>query len=265
MELHSKLKYRIISHLSIELLEDLRVGGEESSFMPSGVDLPIVKNKNGSPYLPGSSLKGVIRSYIERIINSLDETSEVLKKYKITKSNIEENDFQNAYNTKGGELGQLENEFQNAGSINHVFGISGYAAPLKISDAYSDEKILVETRTHVSIDLNTGKAKKHALITLELIPKGYKFNTTMIFDELDDELLNGANALHLLILKMFNAGLEIHIGGWKSRGYGLSKISISKIEVYSPQKLILSEKPNIYEGKKIDTYIEERLNEYGGA
>jgi CRISPR/Cas system CSM-associated protein Csm3 (group 7 of RAMP superfamily) len=48
----------------------LHIGtGERVS--PGASDLPVVKDGLGRPYIPGSSLKGVLRAYAERLIYSL--------------------------------------------------------------------------------------------------------------------------------------------------------------------------------------------------
>jgi CRISPR-associated protein Csm3 len=50
----------------IKCLTGCRIGGTESGFEIGGIDNPILRNPlNGLPYIPGSSLKGKIRSLLE--------------------------------------------------------------------------------------------------------------------------------------------------------------------------------------------------------
>ncbi len=52
--------------------------GSRASLLPAGSDLPVMKTPEGIPYIPGSSLKGVVRTYTERLLRTLDELG---KKY----------------------------------------------------------------------------------------------------------------------------------------------------------------------------------------
>jgi CRISPR-associated protein Csm3 len=48
-------------------LSGLRIGGSQDDLEIGGIDLPVIKHPNGTPYLPGSSLKGRMRSEIEKM------------------------------------------------------------------------------------------------------------------------------------------------------------------------------------------------------
>ena len=62
-----KLYGRIIITGTIEALSGLRIGGSTTNLEIGGVDLPVIRNGvNGQPYIPGSSLKGKMRSLAEK-------------------------------------------------------------------------------------------------------------------------------------------------------------------------------------------------------
>lgn len=46
--------------------------GSRLSLLPAGSDLPVTKTPEGIPFIPGSSLKGVIRTHTERLLRTLD-------------------------------------------------------------------------------------------------------------------------------------------------------------------------------------------------
>lgn len=48
--------------------------GNRTSLLPAGSDLPVIKTPGGIPFIPGSSLKGAIRAYTERLLRTLDAT-----------------------------------------------------------------------------------------------------------------------------------------------------------------------------------------------
>lgn len=63
-----KLYGRVIISGSIRALSGLRIGGSTTNLEIGGVDLPVVRNiANGQPYIPGSSLKGKMRSLSEKL------------------------------------------------------------------------------------------------------------------------------------------------------------------------------------------------------
>lgn len=63
-----KLYGRVIISGSIRALSGLRIGGSTTTLEIGGVDLPVVRNTaNGQPYIPGSSLKGKMRSLSEKL------------------------------------------------------------------------------------------------------------------------------------------------------------------------------------------------------
>ena len=44
----------------------LHIGGTRAGVDIGGVDNPVIKDQDGKPYIPGSSLKGKIRSILEK-------------------------------------------------------------------------------------------------------------------------------------------------------------------------------------------------------
>jgi len=63
---------RIIGH--IHVLTGLHIGGSTETMEIGGVDNPIIRNPaNGEPYIPGSSLKGRMRSLMEWHLGLLDK------------------------------------------------------------------------------------------------------------------------------------------------------------------------------------------------
>ena len=62
-----KLLGRIFVSLNIEAMTGLHVGGSASDMEIGGVDNPVIRNPlNKQPYIPGSSLRGKMRSQLEK-------------------------------------------------------------------------------------------------------------------------------------------------------------------------------------------------------
>ncbi|MCM8825814.1 MAG: type III-A CRISPR-associated RAMP protein Csm3, partial [Candidatus Omnitrophica bacterium] len=51
---------------AIKVETGLRIGGSSTGVKIGGVDQPVISDPFGKPYIPGSSLKGKLRSLIER-------------------------------------------------------------------------------------------------------------------------------------------------------------------------------------------------------
>ena len=60
-----KFNGKYIIDAKIELITGLHIGTAENSLDIGGVDNPVIKDANGIPYIPGSSLKGKLRSLME--------------------------------------------------------------------------------------------------------------------------------------------------------------------------------------------------------
>ena len=67
-----KLHGRIILQGSIHALSGLHIGGSAGPLAIGGLDLPVIRNvANGEPYVPGSSVKGKMRSLWEKLNGSV--------------------------------------------------------------------------------------------------------------------------------------------------------------------------------------------------
>ncbi len=66
-----RLHGRIVLHATIHLLSGLHIGGAAGALEIGGVDKPVIRNPiTDQPYIPGSSLKGKIRSLLEKACNA---------------------------------------------------------------------------------------------------------------------------------------------------------------------------------------------------
>src|SRR5258706_6967445 len=64
---------RVIIGARLEAVTALRVGaGGTDAAQPASSDLPVLVGPNDQPFIPGSSLRGVVRSHVERIVGTLE-------------------------------------------------------------------------------------------------------------------------------------------------------------------------------------------------
>ena len=88
-----KLHKKIIISGTLELLTGLHIGDSKDNVEIGGVDNPVVRRKdNNEPYIPGSSLKGKLRSLLEVAlgegINNKGETSFDYENYKTERGRV---------------------------------------------------------------------------------------------------------------------------------------------------------------------------------
>ncbi len=228
------LKNRYVLLCSLKTLSPLHIGSEKA--LGFGVDNPIIKIKrNGKeiPVVPGSSIKGVLRAHFYRLANSgvLDKLG-----YTVFKGNLEE--FEKEFSRS--DENEKKKKFKELGTLEKLFGISGLASPLRITDAEPEEgKWSIGTRTHVKIDPKTDRAEKGKLFTVEFVEGVFKFK--IVFDELASDYDDVNRFFHEFFYPLLKNGIELHFGGMKSRGYGLCELKIEKALKFSAQGLALGE------------------------
>ena len=174
-----KFQSRLILKGEIETLTAIRIGAGRST-SPISSDLPVVRDSTDRPYIPGSSFKGVLRSYIESILRSI-----VNKKHVVC--NPTNNDEQCITSKEMDDLRE-ERRQQNWNDqrfsreilnetcwICQLFGSSWYASKLQIRDLYVQPALWFEQfqqRDGVAIDRDTETASEGKLYDFEVVPEG---------------------------------------------------------------------------------------------
>ncbi len=201
---------------TLELVTGLHVGGNKENVEIGGIDNPVIRTavKDNQPYIPGSSLKGKIRSLLEQIAGSA-------------------------------EVGKNS-------EINDVFGFAKDNKPSKVifRDAYLNitSAKLLEESDNLDMPYTEGKwenvihrvrgTAEHPRQT-ERIPAGVSFDIEIVINVWDNEE-DGKKSLDLL--KKGIAALENdYLGGSGSRGYGQVKFSDLKEEEVSFENYFANE------------------------
>lgn len=190
---------------SLELITGLHVGGSKDNVEIGGIDNPVIRAaiKDNQPYIPGSSLKGKIRSLLEQIAGS----SEVGK------------------NSEINDLFGFANDNKPSRIIFRDAYLSNNSAEL-LKNAENLDMPYTEGKSENSIDRIKGIAKNPRLT--ERIPAGVSFDIEIVINVWDNEE-DGKKSLDLLEKGI--AALENdYLGGSGSRGYGQVKFSPRKTE-----------------------------------
>ena len=201
----------------------LHVGAGKGSLEIGGADNPVVKDAQGRPYVPGSSLRGRIRSLLEQATGMAVPSELVyISKRKGQEVRIHQSD------RPDDEIcilfGRSPGRMEKAGGGDES-GVHATPARLSVFDAplipgsitpqmrenLDDE--LTEVKSENAIDRITSQANPR---TLERVPAGARFRIRMVLDLLcaEDSVLPGLLVQGLRLLE------DDALGGGGSRGNG---------------------------------------------
>jgi len=195
---------------TIELLSGLHIGGGDDTMKIGGIDNQVVKNINTEePYIPGSSLKGKMRSLLEWDLGLVG----IGDGNPFSPRLLEEPMFEDS--GKRADAEALIRLFGASGEEAEKFGITRISVgDCKVSEESKTLK-LSEAKYENMIDRQSGTAK-HPRQT-ERVPAGVKFDYDIrikVTQDDDDETLK----------QLVKRGLELiendYLGGNGSRGYG---------------------------------------------
>jgi CRISPR-associated protein Csm3 len=210
----------------------LHIGAGKGSLEIGGADNPVVKDAFGIPYIPGSSLRGRLRSLLEQTLG-LAVPSELVflsrrkgQEVRIHQSDRPDDDICVLFGRTSGRFEKV------GGDATDIFvatpaRLTVYDAPLVVDsitpqmrENLDDE--LTEVKSENAVDRITSQANPR---TLERVPAGARFRFRMVFDVLCEEdkqlLARVAEGLRLLE--------DDALGGGGSRGNG--RVSFGALNV----------------------------------
>ena len=198
-----KLTEKNIITGTILLKTGLHIGGSKSSLDIGGLDSPVIKTPFGVPYIPGSSLKGKIRT----LLGLSHGADELINDKEITKQ----------------MFGSAEKDWKEPTRL--IFRDAMLDVD-KFMEVFTNKNASLETdfseeKYENTIDRKSGKTKNTGLRNIERVPAGAVFSFEIVMnvfegdkkDEMLNELEKGLNLLQ-----------DDYLGGSGTRGYGKVKI-----------------------------------------
>ena len=225
---HYKLYRDIKLSVNYKTLSPLRIGASKGKSLFSPIDLQVLRiNINGKelPYIPGSSLKGVFRSASESITKSYNiETCLSGSCSEVIKNGVTRNEcLQDAI--RNNDVNRVINILNEYCLCCKLFGSNTYASHIKFVDAYPNEdKVRLGVKTGIAINRRSGGVQKGPF-DVEFVSPNSEFNGEIILTNTP----NYAIGLLAKVIDNINAGF-IRLGGFKSRGFGKVKLTITSIE-----------------------------------
>lgn len=190
-------------------------------------DAPLMRDRSGRIYLPGTSLRGALRSEIERTLEAVG-TAAGLRTCVLFTESEEPDACVSVSPSKREQLLEKEDDEallfvqKHLCDVCRLFGSPVYASRLVIEDAYAigdgDARSKTAIRDGVGIDRDTGTARENVKFNFEVLEPGIDFQLRLSVENLDDtdrKLLNVAFGL-------LRGGL--HLGGKRAGGCGLVRL-----------------------------------------
>ena len=227
-----KLVGKLILEGELACLTGLHIGAGKGSLEIGGADNPVIKDAFGMPYIPGSSLRGKLRSLLEQALG-LAVPSELVylsrrkgQEVRIHQSDRPDDEICVLFGRNPGRMEKSGGE-----AVEHASAtparLSVYDAPLvaesitaQMRENLDDE--LTEVKSENAVDRITSQANPR---TLERVPAGARFKIRMVLDILCPE----DTALPRRVVEGLRMLEDDSLGGGGSRGNGRIRFSDLKL------------------------------------
>jgi CRISPR-associated protein Csm3 len=210
----------------------LHIGAGKGSLEIGGADNPVVKDAFGLPYIPGSSLRGKVRSLLENAMG-LTSPGELVylskrrgQEVRIHQSDRADDEICLLFGRSPGRVERVEGEAMETRTASPA-RLTIYDAPLDPDSITAqmrenlDEEI-TEVKSENAIDRITSQANPR---TLERVPAGARFRVRMIVDVLCEE----DKPLVARVLEGLRLLEDDALGGGGSRGSGRIRFGNLKV------------------------------------
>ncbi len=267
MTLNFNFQGTYVIKAKLKCLTGLHIGGSKESFEIGGIDIPVIKTsisvnlpdnieiKEGMPYIPGSSLKGKMRSLLEwqygLVSAEVDEKGVVKDKIK-SLENGQPVDVAIVFGIRTAD----ETKKAGAGPVR-----------IKVYDAYPTKETIkkweeelgpglyTEIKTENAIDRITSAANPRQQ---ERVPAGSVFKVEIVyevFDQKDHDRLK-------IVFEGMKRLEDNYLGGGGSRGNG--RVKFEDIELIFKSKKFYEGKEELVEKNKFKT-VDEALKSFEGT
>jgi CRISPR-associated protein Csm3 len=227
-----KLIGKLILEGELHCETGLHIGAGKGSLEIGGADNPVIKDAFGRPYVPGSSLRGKLRSMLEQASGAAVPGELVYlskrkgQEVRIHQSDRPDDDICLLFGRNPGRMDRVVGDTLET-TVSSPARLTVYDAPLdpdsitsQMRENLDDE--LTEVKSENAIDRITSQANPR---TLERVPAGARFRVRFVLDILceEDKALVARLAEALRMLE------DDALGGGGSRGSG--RVSFAKLSL----------------------------------
>jgi CRISPR-associated protein Csm3 len=211
----------------------LHIGAGKGSLEIGGADNPVVKDAFGLPYIPGSSLRGKVRSLLENAMG-LTSPAELVylskrrgQEVRIHQSDRPDDEICLLFGRSPGRVERVEGGETGENRAASPARLTIYDAPLEqesitaqMRENLDDE--ITEVKSENAIDRITSQANPR---TLERVPAGARFKVRMVLDVLCEE----DKPLAARVIEGLRLLEDDALGGGGSRGSGRVRFANLKL------------------------------------
>lgn len=231
---HTKLQLvgKLILNGELHCETGLHIGAGKGSLEIGGADNPVVKDAFGLPYIPGSSLRGKVRSLLENAMG-LTSPAELVylskrrgQEVRIHQSDRPDDEICLLFGRSPGRVERVEGEAVETRAASPA-RLTIYDSPLdsdsitaQMRENLDDE--ITEVKSENAIDRITSQANPR---TLERVPAGARFKIRMVLDVLCEE----DKALAARLFEGLRLLEDDALGGGGSRGSGRIRFANLKL------------------------------------
>lgn len=224
-----KLLSKTIIKGTIEVVTGISIGSSNTSLAIGGVDKAVIRNPiDNKPYIPGSSLKGKMRSLLEK---SLGINGDILDESSISSQLF-------------GYAGKDENKKYKQRQ-SRVLVRDGRLLSDK-GDFKFEDLPYTEAKTEVVINRQTSEATPR---TIERVPAGAQFELELLINTFDGESELSEDQAISTILKCLNLVSNDYLGGSGSRGSGQVRFKVERISRRTTEYYLSGESESILTDK----------------
>lgn len=225
-----KLEKKIIIIGEIEALTGLMIGGSNTTMGIGGPDKMVIRNPiNNHPYIPGSSIKGKMRSLLELSYGYIGN-----KKM----GKVENGPDENPDHESTQLFGTARTDTRQRPS--RLICRDGFL--LNPSELAGTDLPYTEAKTEVVIDRITSQAIPR---TFERVPAGAKFGLNIVVNIFNEDTYK--DQFQTLTFKALQLLQDDYLGGSGSRGNGQVKFKITKV---------VERRSEFYHGKEEEIIID---------
>jgi len=233
-----KLEKKILIDGRIKLLTGMHIGGTDIGLAIGGADKIVVRNSfDNKPYIPGSSIKGKMRSLIEKIEGKVKIINKKKHNETIYEGGIctnEEEDLVQFFGLPAGE--DTKYEFSAPTRLKVRDAMLNDESFKKLENSDVTDMYLTEIKSENNIDRLTSAANPRSF---ERVPAGTVFDFQFVFDIYNNDVIEDTKkddkTREDRFIRMLKQGMDLiemdYIGGHGSRGYGRVKFIVDDVKV----------------------------------
>jgi len=227
-----KLDKKIFIKGKIITKTGIHIGGSSLGLQIGGADNVVIRNPiTNLPYIPGSSLKGKMRSLLEKSLGLIHPKQNSKGEWEGNLCTDPNEDVVQLFGAPAEELGQQPTHAPTRLTVRD----GDLLNEGRLAEAENTDMYCTEIKTEVSIDRLTAAANPR---NFERVPAGAEFKLEMILDIYNvdmttDNNQDNANSRADEFVKLIEQGLLLveddYLGGNGTRGYGRVEVRIDSV------------------------------------